>query len=188
MDLKEVYLRLRSKLKSAEDFKANLHSRKAAVAIILHVSELGFEALYVRRICNPLDPWSGQIAFPGGRCSEGDEGIIETAIREVYEETSIELSRMDIVGLMDGFYPTNEPELEVIPVIALVKAKPNVKLSNELQEYFWAPINRLDTGSVEVRLSSGELRCVEAYIYEGFIIWGLTARITKSLVGILQAL
>lgn len=188
MSLKEAHLRLRSKLKSVEEFKVKPYSRRAAVAVILHGSGLDFEALYVRRICNPLDPWSGQVAFPGGRCREGDRSIIETAIREVYEETGIELSRLDIVGLMESFYPTNEPELEVVPVVALVKTKPNVRLSSELQEYFWAPINKLSIGSVEVKLSSGELRRVEAYIYEEFIIWGLTARITKSLIEILQAL
>lgn len=186
MSIRDIYLKLRLKLRSAEGFKAG--PLRAAVAIILYVSELGFEALYVKRVCSPLDPWSGHIAFPGGRCREDDGGIIETAIREVYEETGIRLSRLDIVGLMDGFHPLNEPSLEVIPVIVLVDTKPAVKLSGELQEYFWAPVDRLSTGIVEVRCSDGGLRRVEAYIYGGYIIWGLTARITRSLIEILQAL
>jgi len=188
MSLEDICLKLRFKLKPYEYFKLEQCFRKAAVAIILHASKMGFEALYVRRAYNPSDPWSGQIAFPGGRFRESDGDIVETAIREVYEETSIKLSRMDILGLMEAFHPLNEPRLEVIPVVALIKSKLNVKLSGELQEYFWAPINRLSKGNAEVKYNDGRVGCVEAYIYDGYVIWGLTARITESLIKILQSL
>jgi 8-oxo-dGTP pyrophosphatase MutT (NUDIX family) len=188
MSLEDICLKLRFKLKSYECFKLEQYFWKAAVAIILHPSKMGFEALYVKRAYNPSDPWSGQIAFPGGRFREGDEDIVETAIREVYEETGIKLSRMDILGLMEAFHPINEPRLEVIPVVALIRSKPNVKLSGELQEYFWAPVNRLSKGNAEVKHSDGRMRFVEAYMYDGYVIWGLTARITESLIRILQSL
>jgi 8-oxo-dGTP diphosphatase len=188
MSLEDICLKLRFKLKPPEHFKLKPCFGKAAVAIILYVSGGGFEALYVKRTCNPSDPWSGQVAFPGGRFRGDDGDIIKTAIREVYEETSIKLSRIDILGLMEGFHPLNEPRLEVIPVVALTKSKPNVRLSSELQEYFWAPVNRLNKGSVEVKHSNGRVECVEAYMYDGYIIWGLTARITESLIKILQGL
>ncbi|MFL5552493.1 MAG: NUDIX domain-containing protein, partial [Gemmatimonadaceae bacterium] len=58
-------------------------ARKAAVALIFRVGEEGsVELLFIKRAEYPGDPWSGQIAFPGGREESGDGSLAETAIRE----------------------------------------------------------------------------------------------------------
>ena len=49
------------------------------------------EMLFVKRSVYPGDPWSGQVAFPGGK-AEPDEAFTETAIRETQEEIGIDLN------------------------------------------------------------------------------------------------
>src|SRR5687767_9515898 len=41
-------------------------SSRAAVALILRDGKAGIELLFIRRAEHPQDPWSGQMAFPGG--------------------------------------------------------------------------------------------------------------------------
>lgn len=160
------------------DLKAD-EDRAAVMIILCEDGEL--EALYIRRAVNPMDPWSGQIAFPGGRTKMQDVDIIETAIREAWEEVGIEVKREDVIGILGVFQPANEPKLKVYPVIAKLKFKPEVKLSNEVTDYMWIPIKRLCLSEVEI-----DGRRVEGYRYGSYIIWGLTARITKRLIEILK--
>jgi len=158
----------------------NTGKDKAAVMIIL--CENGeIEALYIKRASNPMDPWSGQIAFPGGRAKTRDVDIIETAIRETREEIGIEVKREEVIGVLGVFQPANEPKLKVYPVIAKLNFKPKVKLSNEVTDYMWIPIKRLCLSELEI-----DGRRVEGYRYGSHIIWGLTARITKKLIELLK--
>ncbi|KAF4666140.1 hypothetical protein FOL47_004253 [Perkinsus chesapeaki] len=51
------------------------------------------EMLLIRRAVREGDPWSGQTAFPGGRCEPKDYGSdLATAIREANEEIGVDLS------------------------------------------------------------------------------------------------
>ena len=69
--------------------------RRAAIAAIFrtHPSTGEEQVLFIRRALNPKDPWSGNVALPGGRQGEADGGNDETtAIRETREEIGLDLS------------------------------------------------------------------------------------------------
>jgi 8-oxo-dGTP pyrophosphatase MutT (NUDIX family) len=70
---------------------------QAAVAI---VRTLGDDPHYLvlRRARNPLDPWSGHFALPGGRRDPGDRSLLETCIRETLEETGLALDALQMVS------------------------------------------------------------------------------------------
>ena len=68
-------------------------AKPAAVALVLLEGPEGLEILLIRRAERVDDPWSGQIAFPGGRYDVGDRDLETTAIRETREETGVDLSR-----------------------------------------------------------------------------------------------
>ena len=66
--------------------------RRAAVAILLRDDAVrGCEVLYIRRATSRADPWSGHVAFPGGKRDEGDSSDKQTAVREVAEEIGLDL-------------------------------------------------------------------------------------------------
>jgi 8-oxo-dGTP pyrophosphatase MutT (NUDIX family) len=47
--------------------------------------------LFIKRVDNPKDNHSGQVALPGGRCSDDSEGDLTAAIRETHEEIGLDL-------------------------------------------------------------------------------------------------
>tara|TARA_A100001015_G_scaffold149482_1_gene165791 strand:+ start:2084 stop:2881 length:798 start_codon:yes stop_codon:yes gene_type:complete len=62
-------------------------SRTSSLDYLLEASEM----LVIRRQISKRDPWSGQLAYPGGHREEG-ESDEATAIREVREEVGIDAS------------------------------------------------------------------------------------------------
>ena len=65
---------------------------QAAVAAILRESEGKLELLLIRRSSRASDPWSGQMALPGGRRDPSDPSLRQTAIRETLEEVGLDLA------------------------------------------------------------------------------------------------
>ncbi len=77
----------------------------AAVALILYEGTGGggggVEGLFIKRAQQAGDPWSGQIALPGGRREPADADLLATAVRETREETGIELTGVEQLGALD---------------------------------------------------------------------------------------
>ena len=70
----------------------------AAVAAILRPRDRGLELLYIERRHRPNDPWSGHIAFPGGRVEPSDTSLRATAERETLEEIDLHLQKEHYIG------------------------------------------------------------------------------------------
>ena len=68
---------------------------KAAVSIIIVKPNAPHDAqvLLIERSKNKNDPWSGHMAFPGGRYQDNDQDILSTAIRETLEEIGLDLRK-----------------------------------------------------------------------------------------------
>jgi len=67
--------------------------RRASIAAVLWLDEAGTESLlFIKRAVSPRDPWSGNIAMPGGRADpEDDDNDEATAMREAREEVGLRL-------------------------------------------------------------------------------------------------
>jgi len=132
----DLLTRIRCITRPLDAVAKNAGADRAAVALIIHDSE-DLDALFVRRVANASDPWSGQIAFPRGRFEHQDNSIIDTAIRETREETGIDLlSKGRLVGALDEVRPINKSNLVVTPLVALVRDKPAMRPSPEIEEAF----------------------------------------------------
>ena len=59
---------------------------RAAVAAVLGPTPEGLQLLFIERAQHPDDPWSGHIAFPGGRIEIDDPSPRAAAERETLEE------------------------------------------------------------------------------------------------------
>src|SRR3989449_5953433 len=80
-------------------------ARPAAVAPILVEDPHGLEGRSIRGAERADDPWSGQVALPGGRHEPGDRDLLATAIRETQEETGVDLAAAERLGALDDLYP-----------------------------------------------------------------------------------
>lgn len=151
----------------------------------------------------------GEVCFPGGAIEAG-ETEEECAIRETCEELGITEDKIKIIGQLDTLHTysnfTIYSFLGVISYEDLMKGTPN---KDEVKEFFLVPLKYLMEQapyiySMEIipniksdfpyeivnfkegynwRKGRGE---VPIYSYEDKVIWGLTARIIKSMVGIIN--
>jgi 8-oxo-dGTP pyrophosphatase MutT (NUDIX family) len=167
--------------------------RAAAVALVLRVEAAAREApslLFVKRAEWPGDPWSGHVAFPGGRHEPGDATLWDTAARETHEETGLELARVGtLLGTLDDLYPRTPvlPPIVVRPHVVAVAAGAltPLALSDELAAAFWVPVRRFGEPGVEttstVRARERVLS-VPSFVHDGHVIWGMTERILRGLL------
>jgi len=162
---------------------------RAAVAITLrpHASDV-VELLLIRRAERHGDPWSGQVALPGGRWSPNDSSLLQTALRETWEETGISLDESGLVlGTLDELRPRTStlPPIIVTPVVVAVERTPPLVLSDEVAEAFWVDLDTLRDpahsreSTVEVR---GARWRVPSFVIGPHIVWGLTERILRELL------
>jgi len=160
---------------------------EAAVALILRERDNGaLDLLFIKRARRDDDPWSGQIAFPGGRRDAGDESLEATAVRETLEEVGLDLERDGtIIGALDEARPRIAvlPPVIVRPYVATVSADATAGLSDEVAGVFWAPLDEIlspaaarDTEIVVRGVTS--LR--PAIHFDGNVIWGMTEYILRG--------
>src|SRR2546421_732987 len=81
-------------------------ARPAAVSLVLVEGPRGVDLLLIRRAERPDDPWSGQIALPGGRQDPDDVDLLATAARETREETGVELASAERLAVLDDLAPS----------------------------------------------------------------------------------
>ncbi len=165
-------------------------ARPAAVALVLRAVEMrGLELLFIRRAEYAEDPWSGQVAFPGGRHEPGDESLERTAIRETWEETGIDLAASGaVLGALDDVRPNTLvlPRVVVRPFVTAVSADAQIKESGEVAEAFWVPLDALreESGWGETEVTAGGIaRRVRAFQHGDHTVWGMTERIVRQLLG-----
>jgi 8-oxo-dGTP pyrophosphatase MutT (NUDIX family) len=166
--------------------------RKAAVALIFRVGKDGaLELLFIKRAEYEADPWSGQIAFPGGRVEPGDASLAETAIRETREETGIDLTREGMmIGVLDDLRPrtVSLPPIMVRPYVALLDRREPLVLSPEVALSFWLPlaaVARMESWHDETVSARGVQINARVFRHEQHVIWGMTERILAQLLELL---
>ena len=155
----------------------------ASVAIIINPNDRGGSILLIKRTERQGDPWSGQMAFPGGHKASDDRDFLETAIREAREEVGIDLREHELLGLLPLVY-TRSRQVQVAPYVFQLKSNVLVQPNEEVAESFRIPLSVLETieaSKTEVKVEEGEL-IVDAYVYSGRVIWGLTFRIINILL------
>ncbi len=156
----------------------------AAVALVLRHVNQDFQILLVKRIESPSDPWSGQMAFPGGKRDSKDRDTRETVVRETREEININLAqRCRFLGVLENIRSSVEPKLLVAPFVVLLEHEPTIVLSRELEGYLWVSLKKLRECRGIAHFPFGE---VSAYFVEGNVVWGLTYGILEKFVQIFE--
>jgi 8-oxo-dGTP pyrophosphatase MutT (NUDIX family) len=160
---------------------ANEGEAEAAVALLLRVVGQRAEALFVRRVTSLTDPWSGQIALPGGRREVTDENLRQTVVRETFEETGIDLLHgCHFLGAMKIQNSAMKPKIRVLPFVVLLESDQTITLSKkELEWFVWIPLDELASHRTTVDFGFGSF---PAYVVSQSVIWGLTYRIVETLL------
>lgn len=165
----------------------------AAVAVVLRGDALGdAEVLLVRRARRAGDPWSGDMALPGGRREEADRDLLATAMRETREEVGLDLAGAAHLGRL-GQVVTFAPLLRsrfrpmiVSPfVFALHARDPVLTPSAEVDATRWVPVADLDRPETRTRRPwpvFGVTVPAPAWRLGEDVVWGLTHQMLGRLL------
>jgi 8-oxo-dGTP pyrophosphatase MutT (NUDIX family) len=188
-----------TKLQSALEARSSSDSatedgvRRAAVALIFRAGQSGDpELLFIKRAEYPADPWSGQVAFPGGREEVGDSNLMNTAIRETHEEIGLDLARDGVfIGTLEDLRPQTVrlPDIIVRPFVVLLHREREMLLSDEVASAFWVPLaalKREEAWRETTVLARGIQMERRAFHHEGQVVWGMTERILAQLLALLE--
>jgi len=166
-------------------FPPETESLLAAVAVI--VAPDPDAVLLIRRAERATDPWSGHIGLPGGRHDPTDTDLTHTAVRETDEEVGLRLQPGELLGPLPDVWPrTPLPRVVVVrPFVFAAPAQLPLRLSEEVAEAFWVPLEQLRQPGVyrdTVIPLRGQDRVFPGYHLGQYLVWGLTERILSSLL------
>lgn len=150
----------------------------AAVALLLKPRRNDFDLLLVKRVKRPSDPWSGQMALPGGKREPKDISLKDTVMRETMEETGIALDQCRFLGALNAVKSEPKPAFKILPFVVILEDEPKLKLNKaELETFIWVPYEEIVQSKGTVEFNFGK---VPAYILADAIVWGVTYKILNK--------
>lgn len=165
-------------------------SIQAAVALVLAPGDSrALELLLIKRAEHPSDPWSGQMALPGGRRDPDDQDLLATVARETREEVGVALPPDRLLGELDDLHPRTPllPPVVVRPFVFGLPQRPLVHASGEVALHLWVSLDELASGRsrTEIEIPGRDHR-FPAYGVGGHIVWGMTERIITPFIDLLK--
>ncbi|MEI6704890.1 MAG: CoA pyrophosphatase [Deltaproteobacteria bacterium] len=164
---------------------------RASVAMILCQAVDNLEILFIQRAAHDLDPWSGHIAFPGGKLEDG-ELVCQTARRETQEEIGIDLDGGCYLGRLSDIVGTNLPVRVSCCVFSIDRDACIPSLSDEVSDVFWARLSDLRDSSRHLMadVSFDDRRLVVPAIQlpcDGKpVLWGITYRLLMQFIELVE--
>ena len=166
--------------------------RHAAVAIVLRDGDHGPDVLFIERATREGDPWSGHMAFPGGRMDDEDRDARAVAERETEEEVGVDLRRAEILGRIDdleGHHAAASKMVISAFTYYVEQPGPLVLQDGEVREAFWFPLRSLRDPELHVdypmrRFGLGNYPGILVGRPERHIVWGLTYKFLEVLLSV----
>jgi mutator protein MutT len=166
---------------------------RAAVALILRECNGDREVLFIERARDERDPWSGHLAFPGGKLEPGEQEQ-QTAERETQEEIGLDLRPAQYLGRLPDIVGTNLPVRVSCFVYLLADGSSNMDVNAEVQDIFWVRMAELRNShrhvTSTVRFSENSMEVPAIILPQSGkpVLWGITYRLVMHyLEGLLQS-
>ena len=124
----------------------------------------------------------GEIAFPGGKISNEDDDLLDTAIRETFEETGIIVKREDVIGQLKPVTTLNSG-FTILPFICVLDKVKNLTPNSEVDEFLEIPLMPfLQTLADDSDSEHNSIQEMHTFTFEKHLIWGASARMLKQII------
>jgi len=188
-----------SHLKLAPSFREEIikkspnskNSKRAGVVALLFINEIGALELILilRNSYNGVH--SDQYGFPGGKYEELDGNVINTALRECWEEIGVKLKENNLVRNLSELYipPSN---FTVFPFLFFLDHTPKFTAnSREVKKIISIDLKQLLNSKIEntiiqtpktlSKTKGGDFIQVPCFNLNGCKVWGATAMILSEI-------
>lgn len=150
------------------------------------------EILMIKRAEHEADPWSGHMAFPGGRMEPEDRHGLDVARRETLEEIGLDLGAAEpcigrLSEIMTHLQFRRRP-MVVTPYLFRLEREVDFTPNYEVAEVIWIPLKFLcDRSNREtMHWQRGRVPVpLPCYYYRGRRIWGLSLMMLDELLALL---
>lgn len=166
--------------------------RRSAVALLLRQEAgSGVEVLMIERSHRSGDPWSGHMAFPGGRVDDTDADSLAAAKRECLEEIGLNVDRHGrYLGRLSDL-PTHlragRRAMLVTPFVFWVARLPPMVSNEEVADILWVPLaflaDAVNRDSMPWQYEGIDLE-LPCYHFAGRRIWGLSLGMLDEFLGV----
>ena len=133
-----------------------------------------------------LNIHAGEISFPGGKWSEPDYDLLDTAIRETKEEIGLNISKNEVIGQLENVKTLNSG-FTITPFVSVLDFLPKLYPNSEVETILHIPLFKfLQTLSEDKDPQHNSLQEMYTLQHESKIIWGASARILKQMANLLE--
>lgn len=167
--------------------------KRSAVALILQVRDGELHILMIKRAEREGDPWSGHMAFPGGRKDPVDVNGFACALRETEEEVGLSLLPEDVcIGRLSEINAMSRARglgLAVTPFVFRLNREVIFTPNHEVAEVVWVPLEFLLESANREQMEwrfKGVSISLPCYFYEGRRIWGLSLNMLDELLSLIE--
>lgn len=173
---------IHGRIRASEIQKFQIKPKISAVAVVFEKVQDHYRLILIKRK-EYAGVHSAQISFPGGR-KDGDETLMQTSLRELYEELGIQLTEAHLLTPLTELYipPSN---FLMYPFAyhseQPLKCYPD---PSEVADILHLPLERLreepcfHLGEVDIR---GFKAQVPSITLQGNVIWGATAMVLAEI-------
>jgi 8-oxo-dGTP pyrophosphatase MutT (NUDIX family) len=156
--------------------------RRAAVLFLLYERDGIICTCFTQRTAT-VATHRGQISLPGGAYEERDETLVQTALREAFEEVGIKPEAVEVLAELDPEYVAVSGFL-VTPVVGRLVEPPTFRPDpREVERVIEVPVaTLLDPASLRIEDRGTYIRQSPVYQYGADEIWGATARMLSRIL------
>ena len=167
--------------------------KRSAVAMILRVRDGELHILMIKRAEREGDPWSGHMAFPGGRMDKVDDHGYAVALRETSEEIGLDLEAAGgCIGRLSDINARPHRGIfgmTVTPFVFRLEEEVAFEPNYEVAEVVWIPLEFLldtDNRGEMVWEYRGLKMPMPCYFYGKRCIWGLSLVMLDELMDLVE--
>lgn len=161
---------------------------RAGVMVLVYPKDGKSHVLFNKR-SEHVEKHKGEIAFPGGGWESSDATMLDTALRETWEEMSIDPADVTLLGELDDIVTISD--FVVTPYVGAIPGGYDFRPNIEVAEVIEVPLEAILNGRNlrdDTRLVNGTVVRRTTYAHGGHLIWGATGMILEGFVRILKTI